>query len=212
MCRVIKKRRNIMNICIYAAASDNINSKYIKNVEHLGKELAKDGNGLIYGAGGTGLMGAAARGFREGNGQVIGVTPAFMQEIEPIFNDCTKVIITDTMAERKEVMENGADAFLIVPGGIGTFDEFFQCITLKELGQLDKPIIIYNCENYYTKLLEYMNDCMEKGFIREGVDNFYKVATTPKEVVEIIDNLKHQVKKNTFEIPAMFVANDILEL
>lgn len=185
-----------MIICIYAAASDKIDKKYIKDVEHLGEELAKNGNGLIYGAGATGLMGAAARGFRAADGQVIGVTPKFMEDIEPTFGDCTELIFTDTMADRKEIMENGADAFLIVPGGIGTFDEFFQCITLRELDQHDKPIIIYNFDNYYTKLIEYMEDCIDKGFIRERVRDFYNVATTAKEAVDIVDNLSKTVKKN----------------
>lgn len=204
-----------MRVCIYAAASNNIDDKYIEKVEQLGKELAQDGNALIYGAGGTGLMGAAARGFVAGNGQVIGVTPKFMEKIEPIFENCTSVIVTDTMAERKEIMETGADAFLIVPGGIGTFDEFFQCVTLKELGQHNKPIIIYNCDDYYTKLLDYMNDCIQKGFIRERVNEFYQVATTSKEVVEIMNELRNQAKDNkspTSTNPNIYVAsNEVLE-
>lgn len=184
-----------MLVCIYAAASDNIDSKYIKDVEYLGKELAKDGNTLIYGAGSTGLMGAAARGFRAEDGIVIGVTPKFMKDIEPIFEDCT-LIYTDTMAERKKIMETETDAFLIAPGGVGTMDEFFQCVTLKDLGQLNKPIIIYNPDNYYTKMIEFLDDCIEKGFIKERVRDFCDVVATPEEAVKVVNKYNELMKDN----------------
>lgn len=164
-----------MRFCIYASASDRIDKKYMVAVENLGEKLAKEGHSLIYGGGGCGLMGAAARGFRKGNGEVIGVVPKFMHEFEPIFDNCTQVIETEDMADRKEIMENGCDAFIIVPGGIGTFDEFFQALTLRELKQHDKHITIYNIDGYFDKLLDYMNDCIEKGFIKAIVRDFFTV-------------------------------------
>ena len=170
-----------MTICIYAAASDRIEKKYVDAVERLGEKLANQGHSLIYGGGGTGLMGAAARGIRRGNGEVISVVPKFMYEFEPIFEDHTKLIETEDMAERKLIMEEGCDAFIIVPGGIGTFDEFFQCLTLKELGRHNKPIVLYNVDNYFTKLLEYMDDCIEKGFIREKVRGMFEVVFVNSE-------------------------------
>lgn len=175
-----------MKICIYAAASDKIEGKYIQSVELLGEKLAKEGHSLIYGAGGTGLMGAAARGFRKGNGEVIGVAPKFMHEIEPLFKDCTQFIETEDMADRKEIMENGCDAFVIVPGGIGTFDEFFQTLTLKELGQHNKPIVVFNFDNYYTKLLSYMDDCIVKGFIKPRVRALFAVAASHNDVLKAL--------------------------
>ena len=110
-----------------------------------------------------------------------------MHEIEPIYTGCTELIETETMADRKEIMEEMADVFIITPGGIGTLDEFFQCITLRELGRLDKDIIFYNINDYYTKLIEYMEECIEQKFIRERVREFYKVATTPEEVLDLLD-------------------------
>lgn len=164
-----------MRVCIYASASDKIAEKYITTVEALGESLAKKGYSLIYGGGGSGLMGAAARGFRKGGGEVIGVVPTFMDKFEPIFDDCTEVIRTDSMAERKRIMEDGCDEFIIVPGGIGTFDEFFQVLTLRELERHNKHIVIYNIDGYYTKLLEYLEDCIRDGFIKEKVLEFYEV-------------------------------------
>ena len=178
-----------MTICIYGAASELIDKSFIEQTEKLGEMLAKHGHRLVYGAGGTGLMGASARGFKAGNGEVIGVAPHFMHDIEPIYEGCTQLIETETMAERKEIMEDMADIFIITPGGIGTLDEFFQCITLRELGRLDKDIVFYNINDYYTKLIEYMEDCIEKKFIRERVRNFYKVASTPEEVVDLLDGV-----------------------
>lgn len=175
-----------MRICVYAAASDDIDGTYIENTEHLGKQLANCGHSLVYGGGSTGLMGAIARGFRKGNGEVVGVTPKFMDSIEPIFEDCTSMIITETMADRKEIMEDKAEAFIIAPGGIGTFDEFFQCLTLKELGRHKKPVIIYNFNNYYSELLNYIDNCIKQGFIKERVKEYYKVVETTEGVIQYL--------------------------
>jgi len=172
---IIRKEIN-MRVCIYAAASDNIDKKYVTAVEKLSEDLAKSGHSLIYGGGASGLMGAAARGFRKGNGEVIGVAPKFMDKFEPIFEDCTEIIRTETMAERKKIMEDGCDAFIIVPGGIGTLDEFFQVLTLRELERHNKDIIIYNIDDFYTKLVDYIEDGIERGFIRPSVREYYRVV------------------------------------
>lgn len=178
-----------MNICIYAAASEKIDKFFKTKTEDLCEILAKNGHNLVYGAGSTGLMGAAARGFTKGNGKVVGVTPHFMYEIEPIYDKCTELIHTETMAERKVEMEQRAEAFIILPGGIGTFDEFFQCLTLKYLGIFNKEIIVYNMNEFYTDLLKYLDKCVEKKFIGEQVPTMYKIAKTPEEVLQILNNL-----------------------
>ena len=165
-----------MKICIYAAASDRIDQKYVRAVENLGEQLAKEGHSLIYGGGATGLMGAAARGFRRGGGEVIGVVPTFMFEIEPTFNDCTQIIETEDMADRKEIMEDGCDKFIIVPGGVGTLDEFFQVLTLRDLDRHHKPITLYNIDGYYTKLIEFIDQATEKGFIAQDVREFLNIV------------------------------------
>ena len=132
-----------MKITVYGAASDRIDRIYIDRVEELGEELAHRGHTMVFGAGSTGLMGAAARGVARGGGKIIGVTPRFMHTLEPVSDLCTERIETETMSDRKDMMESLADAFVIVPGGIGTFDEFFQILTLRVLGRHNKPIILY---------------------------------------------------------------------
>ncbi len=174
-------------ICLYGAASDNIDQSYVDQVFRLGQAMGRKGYKLVYGAGATGLMGAAARGVDSVGGYIIGVTPEFMDEIEPIY-PCTELVETKTMAERKSIMEQRGDAFVIVPGGIGTFDEFFQVLTLKELGRLgDKPIVIFDVNGYYDTLINAVRDAFAQGFIRPGVIKSFDVCETIEDVISVLD-------------------------
>ena len=181
-----------MNITLYGAASDNIDAVYKTRVAELGREIALRGHTMVFGAGAGGLMGAAARAVRGEGGEVIGVSPHFMYTFEPIYDDCTQLIDTETMSERKDTMENLADAFVIVPGGIGTFDEFFQILTLRVLDRHTKPIVLFNVCNFWDNMLAVIGADIFKGFIRSGVAECFKVCETPKSV---IDTLEAEVKK-----------------
>ena len=122
-----------MRICVYGAASPTIDPAYIEAVEKMGKEMAARGHSLVFGGGGNGLMGAAARGVRTAGGYILGVIPKFFDQenIEAICDFCDELIQPDTMRQRKQIMEDNADAFIVTPGGIGTFEEFFEILTLK---------------------------------------------------------------------------------
>ena len=168
-----------MNVTLYGAASDSIDRVYMERVEELGYALAKAGHTMVFGAGSMGLMGAAARGMVRGNGKIIGVIPHFMQEFEPVFEECTELIRCETMADRKDEMEARADAFVIVPGGIGTFDELFQILTLKVLKRHDKPIILYNINGFWDSMIAVLGADIFKGFISKDVfDDFILCETT----------------------------------
>ena len=119
-----------MKLCIYGAASNEIHEEYIKALEEMGETFGKRGHSLVFGGGASGLMGAAARGFHRGGGQIFGVAPSFFNVDGVLFPHCTELFYTETMGERKAKMEDLADAFLIAPGGIGTFEEFFEALTL----------------------------------------------------------------------------------
>ena len=176
-----------MNITLYGAASDRIDAKYVKAVEDFGTEMAKRGHTMVFGAGSTGLMGAAARGVHKGGGHIIGITPHFMHTLEPISELCTELIATETMAQRKTVMEDKADAFVIVPGGVGTFDEFFQILTLRVLDRHQKPIILYNINGFWNGMLAVIRECVEKGFIAtEALDDF-RLCDTPDDVFDTLE-------------------------
>ncbi len=181
-----------MKICIFGAASDLIDKKYMERVEVLAHKLAERGHDLVFGAGANGLMGAAARGFTNGGGKITGIIPSFFLEdtVEPIYDKCDELIYTDTMNERKEGMEDRADAFIIVPGGIGTLEEMFEVITLKQLCQHRKPIAFYNIFNYYDKLMEFMVFSEKEKFIREGCHNLYISTDNDEELIEYLEDDK----------------------
>ena len=176
-----------MNITLYGAASDHIDRAYIKGVEALGRAIAKRGHTMVFGAGATGLMGAAARGMAAEGGHIVGVTPHFMHTLEPVSELCTELIATETMAERKSIMEEKADAFLIVPGGIGTFDEFFQILTLKVLGRHSKPIILYNINGFWDNMIAVIGTDLIKGFINAKAADCFTICETPESVFEEIE-------------------------
>lgn len=190
-----------MRICIYGAASNQISDKYIKAVEALGAEMAKRGHGMVFGAGGHGLMGAAARGVHSAGGHVIGVIPHFFKDenIEEIYYDSDELIFTENMAERKATMEDHADAFIIVPGGIGTFEEFFQVLTLKQLGRHNKPIALFDVDGYYKRLQEFLLYSIDEEFIKDNCVQLYGYSDTVEGVLDYIENDKG-VKFNVHDV------------
>lgn len=178
-----------MRICVYGAASPTIDEKYIKATEIMGEELAKRGHNLVFGAGRNGLMGAAARGFKKGNADIIGVIPKFFdnENIEAICDFCNELIMPDTMRERKQIMEDTADAFIVVPGGIGTYEEFFEILTLKQLCRHNKPIALYNLFGYYDELNATMLSAMEKEFIKHNCKELYFLSDDLQEIIDYLE-------------------------
>jgi len=181
-----------MKICIFGAASAHIDDIYITKVEELATELARRGHTLVFGAGATGLMGAAARGFKRAGGYIHGVIPEFFREesVELIYDGCDKITYTQTMAERKQKMEDDAEAFIIVPGGIGTFEEFFEVLTLKQLGRHDKPIVIYNIENYYDDIQKFMQVVAERKFMTFKCNEMYACFKGAEEVISYVESYR----------------------
>ncbi len=175
-----------MYICLYGASSTEIARDYIDATEELGELLAREGHGLVYGAGGAGLMGAAARGMKRGGGTVVGVVPSFLKVDGVLFDGCDEMIITDTMRQRKQIMEERADAFIVTPGGIGTYEEFFEIYTLKQLGQLHKPIVIFNINGYFDEMLAMLRRSVDERFMREASLRLIEVANSPNGVVNCL--------------------------
>ena len=184
-----------MRICVFGAASNEIDKSYIAAVENLGKELAKRGHSLVFGAGGNGLMGAAARGVHKEGGKITGVIPHFFKDenIEEIYDKCDQLIFTETMAERKLKMEELADAFIIVPGGVGTLEEFFEVFTLKQLARHTKPIAIFDVNGYYKELDVFMKVAIAEKFLRKECGELYDYTDNIEEVFSYIENDKRTV-------------------
>lgn len=179
-----------MRICIYGAASPTISKEYIRLVEALGKKMAERGHSLVFGGGGNGLMGAAARGVRDGGGKIFGVIPKFFKNetVEEICDFCDELVMPDTMRERKQIMEYNADAFVVVPGGIGTFEEFFEILTLKQLCRHNKPIALYNINGYYNELNQVICSSILKNFIKENCIELYKLTDDVDELLDYVES------------------------
>ena len=178
-----------MKICVYGAASSEIEDIFVKTGEELGRKMVERGHGLVFGGGRNGMMGAVARGVAEKGGDILGISPKFFEEnnAEVSFLECTDFIYTDTMRERKRLLDESSDAFIVTPGGIGTFDEFFEILTLKQLGRHNKAIVIFNIDGYFDNMLKMMEVSIEKRFITTDCVELYKVTNTIEETLEYIE-------------------------
>ena len=187
-----------MRICVYGASSNTIDPMYIQTVEQLGLEMARRGHSLVFGAGRHGLMGAVARGVRQGGGHILGVVPKFFGEmdIEILYPDCDELIQPDTMRQRKQIMEDNADAFIMVPGGIGTFEEFFEILTARQLCLHNKPIAIFNVNGYYDQLDRTIRVAMEQQFVQDEVAELYHLTEDADDLFRYLESVQvsHNLK------------------
>ena len=183
-----------MNVCVYGASSTEIDAKYIVATEALGEALALAGHGLVYGAGGNGLMGAAARGMTRRGGHIVGVVPEFLNVDGILYDKCDEMVFTETMRQRKQIMEERSDAFIVTPGGIGTYEEFFEIYTLKQLGRHQKPIILYNIDGFFNRLYDILENLVKDGFMRETCLSLLSMADTPDAVLAQLDAVSDAVK------------------
>lgn len=178
-----------MNICVYGAASSLIKDIYKEAGRELGRKIAERGNGLVFGGGANGMMGSVAEGVYEKGGYILGIVPSFFKEAnaEVSFTKCTEYIYTDTMRERKRQLDECSDAFIITPGGIGTLDEFFEILTLKQLGRHNKAIVLYNINGFFDELDVMMDRYIREEFITDDCKELYKVFSNPDEMLKYIE-------------------------
>lgn len=156
-----------MRICVYGSASDTIDKRYLAEAEELGRRIGAGGHTLVFGAGATGVMGACARGCYSAGGKLVGVAPTFFDKPGVLFPHCTEMIFTKTMRERKQILEDRSDVFLVAPGGIGTMDEFFEILTLRTLGQHSKPVILWNLHGCWNDLITMLDGFVKAGLLTE---------------------------------------------
>lgn len=176
-----------MNICIYGSASNDIEKKYIEKTENLSVMLAKRGHSLVFGGGANGLMGAAARGFHSQGAKITGVVPTFFNVDGILFENC-EMIRTETMRQRKQKMDDLADGFITTPGGIGTYEEFFEIITLKQLGQSQKPLVLYNVDGYFEPLRALLQNCVDGGFMPTKTMELCYFSDSENDIIDYIEN------------------------
>lgn len=176
-----------MHICVFGASSNQIDASYIRDVEALGEAMAHRGHSLVFGGGASGLMGAVVRGVHRGGGSAIGVTPQFFDVDGKNSELCTELIFTATMRERKRIMDERSDAVLMVPGGIGTFDEFFEILTLKQLGRHQKPIAVYNLNGYFDPLQRMLETAVEQKFMPAANLTLYRCFTEADALLDYLE-------------------------
>jgi uncharacterized protein (TIGR00730 family) len=175
------------SLCVFCGSSSGAKPVYAAVARALGRQLAAQGKTLVYGGGGVGLMGELARAALEGGGPVIGVIPHALAGKEIAQEDCTELLLVDTMHERKARMADRADAFVALPGGLGTCDELFEILTWAQLGIHAKPVALLDCEGYFTPLLAWLDRVVEEGFLRPEPRRSILVATTVAELFERLD-------------------------
>ena len=182
----------MLSVCVYCSSSDAISDAYPPVAEALGHEIAQRGHTLVYGGGAVGLMGVVAHAAHEHGGEVTGVIPSKLQDREGIAYDADELIVTDTMRERKGIMFRRSDAFVTLPGGYGTLEEFMEVLTLKQLGYHDHPIVILNVDGFFDTLLSFFEELREGRFAREAITDLVHVVSTPDEALDRLERVTAQ--------------------
>ena len=173
------------HITVFCASSNHVDSRCTKVAERMGYQLANRKITLVYGGGDVGLMGIMARAVHANGGRVVGVIPYALRSIEGVaYEVADELIMTDTMRERKAKMYERADAFVALPGGIGTLEEFMEVITLKKLGYHDLPIALVNTDGFYDRLLELFSEMIDSQFLSETKTALFEVVSEPKAIFE----------------------------
>ena len=176
----------IQNVCVYSASSTKIAPIYFAVAEELGRLLAMRGINLINGAGSIGLMAATSDACLAAGGTVTGIIPRFMVEQGCHHRGLTRLVETETIHERKQLMAEMSDGVIALPGGCGTLEELLEIITWKQLGLYLKPIVILNIEGYYNPLLEMLQQAVDGNFMRKEHQAIWQVATTAEEAIELL--------------------------
>jgi len=173
-------------LCVYCASSDRLDPKYYAVATELGRTLVAHGWGLVYGGGRTGTMGAVARAVKEAGGRVVGVIPEFMKVRELAYDEADELVTVITMRERKLLMETRADAFVALPGGIGTLEEIVEIMTWGQLGHHRKPMVFVNIAGFWEPMLALLDHMRAEGFIHTGHLVQPTVVDTAEAVVPAI--------------------------
>lgn len=175
-----------MQICVYCASSGKIHSEYFEATARMAKDFVKNGVSVVFGGGSSGLMGQLADSVLEEGGKIKGIMPQFMNEVEWGHRGVSDFIYTQTMHERKSKFLEGTDALVALPGGTGTYEELFEAITLKKLGQFTKPIIILNTRGYYEPFRLLMEHTIREQFMADDHQDIWQIVNEPEEVLPAI--------------------------
>ena len=173
----------IASVCVFCGSRSGKNPAYAADATALGQRLAAAGLRLVYGAGDIGLMGLVARAAQEAGGDTFGVIPTHLLDLEVGKQDLTRFIVTETMHERKKVMVMNADAIVLLPGGAGSLDEFWEVLTWAQLGLHAKPIFVLNTAGYWDKLIALLDHVIAEGFADDSLRDLLTITADIDEVM-----------------------------
>jgi uncharacterized protein (TIGR00730 family) len=172
------------SLCVYCGSRPGLDPAHIAIARTVGQWIGCHGGQLVYGGGKAGLMGEVAQATLEAGGRVVGIIPKALVEKEWAMHDCTELHIVDTMHDRKRMMAERADAFVALPGGIGTFEELFEVWTWRQLGYHDKPVGILNTGGYYDGLLAFLSNSVEQQFMSDWQMELIQAGKEPAPLLQ----------------------------
>ena len=176
----------IRSICVYCGSSPGNDPDFMTTARAFGQIMAKEGISLVYGGGTNGLMGAVATGVHEKGGKVVGIIPEFLKARELDFKGADELVVTNNMHERKQIMFDRADAFVALPGGIGTLEELVEQLTWSQLGRHKKPILFANINGFWDPLCELLDHMRKSGFIHSALNFEYGLADKVEDILPIL--------------------------
>ena len=171
------------SVCVFCGARNGEDAAYAHAADAMGHGIADAGWRLVYGAGDIGLMGAVANAAQAGGADTMGVIPAHLLPFELGKRDVTQFVVTEDMHERKKVMFMNSDAIVVLPGGAGTLDEFFEVLTWRQLGLHDKPIVLLNVEGYWSPLVALVDNVIARGFADKSLRDYVSVAASVEDAL-----------------------------
>ena len=184
----------MQSVCVYCGSGPGTDPVFADTAASLGRALAENGIRLVYGGGDVGLMGTVARSVLEHGGQVTGIIPEFLKTREAMLTDVQETIVVPDMHARKQLMFERANAFVALPGGIGTLEELVEQMTWAQLGRHGKPILMLSVNGFWKPLLVLLAHMRDHGFIRPGLELNYLVAERVQEVVPMLQSIARRTE------------------
>ena len=178
--------RQIRSICVYCGSSHGRSPAYTEAARSLGRLMAENDIGLVYGGGGLGLMGEVAGAVLAGGGRVTGIIPEFLTRKEHMLREVTDLVVVADMHQRKRLMFERSDAFVALPGGIGTLEELVEQLTWAQLGRHSKPIVLFNAAGFWAPFLALLDHLGEEAFIRPGMELRFAAADSAEAVIRAV--------------------------
>jgi len=177
---------NIQSVCVFCASSQSVDELFKNTALELGRELGKRRIDLVYGGASIGLMGCVARGVHEEKGKVIGVLPEFFKTKDIEYSEADELIVTQDMRERKAEMDLRSDAFIVLPGGVGTLEEAMEILSMRQLRLTDKPLVFINTQGFYDGLLATFDEMVDLKFAKSNILDMYGVVADPKSALDYL--------------------------